>query len=79
MSPIAIISIAILIGIALFLMFRIFRKPTINLNDFKNSWRNILKEDIDYYVRLNTEDRARFERDILVFFNKVLKNKSMRY
>ncbi|MEM9547596.1 MAG: M90 family metallopeptidase [Bacteroidota bacterium] len=71
MSEIAILSIVVLIGFALFLLYRIFRKPIIHLNDFKSSWRNILKEDIDYYVRLTTEDRARFERDILVFFNKV--------
>ncbi len=71
MSQVALLSIAVLIGLALFLMYRVFRKPQIDLKDFKSSWRNVLMEDVDYYVRLNAEDRVRFERDILVFFSKV--------
>jgi len=71
MSAIAIISILILIGLAIFMLFRVFRKPQININDFKSRWRAILMEDVDYYVNLMAEERTRFERDILIFFSKV--------
>ncbi|MDF1695866.1 MAG: zinc-dependent peptidase [Saprospiraceae bacterium] len=71
MSTTALISIAVLILIAIFILLRIFRKPVIDPNDFKDQWRTILLNEVVYYLHLIPEERLRFERDVLVFFSKV--------
>jgi Mlc titration factor MtfA (ptsG expression regulator) len=71
MSLPALITIVVLICIAIFLLIKLFKKPTVDLKDFKRHWRAILLEEVDYYSNLTPEERTRFERDILIFFSKV--------
>ena len=71
MSITAVILIVVLICIAIFLLIKVFKNPTIDLKDFKRQWRAILLDEVAYYTHLTPEERTRFERDILVFFAKV--------
>lgn len=71
MSQFAIITILALIGIAIFLLFNIFKTDKIDISNFKNNWRSILLKEVDFYTHLTKDERQRFEKDILVFFSKV--------
>jgi len=71
MSTTAICSILILILVALYVMYRVFKKPTTDIKDFKDNWRATLIDEVDYYVHLTKSERQRFELDILLFFDKV--------
>ncbi len=71
MSTTALISILVLIFAALYILYRVFKKPSVDINDFKENWRGILIEEVDYYVHLTQSERSRFELDVLVFFEKV--------
>ena len=65
------ILILVLIGIAIYLLIRVFYKSDVDLKDFTREWRAILLKDVDYYLHLTAAERIRFERDILIFFDKV--------
>lgn len=71
MSQSAIITIIVLLLVAGYFLYRVFKKSPVDLNSFKRLWRATLLEEVDFYVRLSDEERKRFERDILVFFDKV--------
>lgn len=71
MSQSAIITILGVIILGAYILYRVFKKTPIDLANFERRWRAILLEEVDFYVNLNDEDRQRFERDILVFFDKV--------
>lgn len=70
MSQTAIITILVLLGVGAYFLYRVFKKPTVDISDFKREWRAILLSDVDFYLHLTSEERNRFERDILVFFSK---------
>lgn len=71
MSFTAVITIVILICAAIFILFQVFKKREVNINDFKGIWRAILLDDVDFYSHLTPDERTRFEKDILLFFDKV--------
>lgn len=71
MSQSAIILIVFLLCIAIYFLFRVFKKPRIDISNFKSQWRTILMDDVDFYVHLTPDERTRFETSILLFFEKV--------
>jgi len=71
MSQSAILVIVILICVAIYILFKVFKKSSVDISDFKSQWRELLIDEVDFYVHLTTAERTRFETDILVFFEKV--------
>lgn len=51
-----------------------YHKPKIvphNLETFQASWREFLEDEVDFYQRLKTKERARFEEKIVEFLTHV--------
>lgn len=71
MSTTTLISIAAIIALAIVILIRIFRSPSVDINDFKPQWRKTLLSEVVYYLHLTAEERMRFDKSILVFFQKV--------
>lgn len=71
MSTTGIIAITALLGFGIYAIFKVFRRPQIDHDDFKRLWRAMLLDEVDFYAHLTPEERIRFERDILLFFSKV--------
>jgi Mlc titration factor MtfA (ptsG expression regulator) len=71
MSYTAILTILFIICLGFFILYRIFQRTEVDIHDFRKEWRQILLGNVDFYLHLTPEERTRFERDILVFFEKV--------
>ena len=71
MTTSALLTILAIVALGVLVMYRIFKESPVDISNFKRRWRAILLEDVDFYRRLNDGERSRFERDILVFFDKV--------
>lgn len=55
-----------------FLVWRLwFYKKNIDLNDFNDTWRNILNKEVSFYAELSMTEKQRFEEELLYFFEEV--------
>ena len=48
-------------------ILRYFRRKSVARQPFPDAWRAILRGHTPFYAELSTEERVRFERDLLVF------------
>jgi Mlc titration factor MtfA (ptsG expression regulator) len=71
MDPRIIVTIGLLsILVILFIVLFVRRKKRPS-GPFPEAWRKILLDKVDFYRRLSPEERERFEREVLFFFQEI--------